>query len=34
MRVRKVSITWVGEIEDIQQRYIEHTKAAIDSLNG
>ena len=24
----------LGEIEDIQQRYIEHTKAAIDSLNG
>ena len=27
-------IAGLGEIEDIQQRYIEHTKAAIDSLNG
>ena len=27
-------ISGLGEIEDIQQRYIEHTKAAIDSLNG
>ena len=27
-------IAGLGEIKDIQQRYIEHTKAAIDSLNG
>ncbi len=27
-------IAGLGGIEDIQQRYIEHTKAAIDSLNG
>ena len=27
-------VAGLGEIEDIQQRYIEHTKAAIDSLNG
>ena len=27
-------IAGLGEVEDIQQRYIEHTKAAIDSLNG
>ena len=27
-------IAGLGEIEDIQQRSIEHTKAAIDSLNG
>ena len=27
-------IAGLGEVADIQQRYIEHTKAAIDSLNG
>ena len=27
-------INGLGEIDDIQQLYVAHTKAAIDSLNG
>ena len=27
-------IAGLGEIADVQQIYIDHTKAAIDSLNG